>query len=374
MNDREKEDRVKVIAFYLPQFHEFQENNKWWGKGFTEWTTVKNAKPLFEGHNQPRVPLNKNYYNLLDDEVAEWQASLAKQYGIYGFCYYHYWFDGKMLMEKPMEKMLNNKNITLPFCICWANENWTRTWADKSKEILISQTYGNKEDWVNHYNYFSQFFLDNRYIKVEGKPILVIYRPEIIGPLREMLELWNEMAKKDGFPGICFMYQFKNYNHQKDKDGDLFDFGIEYQPVFSRWEYKKSFSFIIQFMVNNISDLLKIKSNRRNVICMDYDKEWKRVLKNKPRDEKMIPGAFTDWDNTPRHKNKGFIYLNANPRKFELYFTEQLKRTEKIYKKDMIFIFAWNEWGEGGYLEPDECYKYGYLEAVKNALEKYKDN
>ena len=368
MND----NKVKIIAFYLPQFHEFKENNEWWGKGFTEWNNVKGAKPLFEGHNQPRIPLNKNYYNLLEDDVAEWQAKLAEEYGIYGFCYYHYWFDGKMLMEKPMERMLSNKNITLPFCICWANENWTRTWADKSREVLISQTYGDREDWKKHYEYFRSFFKDDRYIKVDGKPVLVIYRPEIIGPLREMLTMWNEMAKADGFPGVCFMYQFKNYNHQKDKDGDMFDFGIEYQPIFSRWEYKKSFSFIRKFIINWVSDLLHLKTNEKNVVCMDYDKEWKRILKTRPRDEKMIPGAFTDWDNSPRHKNKGFVYLNANPQKFENYLKQQLLRTETVYNKDMLFMFAWNEWGEGGYLEPDEKYGYGYLEAVKNALNSYK--
>ena len=151
---------MKIIAFYLPQFHTFPENDEWWGKGFTEWTSVKNAKPIIKGHVQPRVPLNAEYYNLEDVRVMEKQAQLAKEYGIYGFCYYHYWFDGKMLMEKPMEQMLKNKDVDLPFCICWANENWTRTWARKSKEILIAQTYSDRQDWVEHFNYLYQFWKD----------------------------------------------------------------------------------------------------------------------------------------------------------------------------------------------------------------------
>ena len=359
---------MKIIAFYLPQFHTFKENDEWWGKGFTEWTNVKNAKPLFEGHNQPRIPLNKNYYDLSDDKVMEWQAELAKEYGIYGFCYYHYWFDGKILMKKPMESMLNNPNITLPFCICWANEDWTRAWADKSREVLISQTYGDKKEWQRHYEYLKQFFADSRYIHVNNKPIFVIYRPEIIPCLKDMLEEWNELAKKDGFAGICYIYQFKNYNHMKSSTGYLFDYGIEYQPIFSRWEYKKSISFIKQYLRNYVSDKLGIESRKENVICLDYDKEWQRILKTKPRDNKMIPGAFVDWDNTPRHKNRGMIYMGTTPEKFEKYLSQQIKRAKDVYKKDMIFLFAWNEWGEGGYLEPDEHYQYRMLEAVKKAL------
>ena len=361
---------MRIIAFYLPQFHCFEENDRWWGKGFTEWTNIRKAVPLFEGHTQPRVPLNNNYYNLLEDNVMQWQSEMAKQYGIYGFCYYHYWFGGKLLMEKPMENMLKNSNITLPFCISWANENWTQAWVNKSRKVLISQTYGSRDDWEKHYNYLRQFFLDKRYIKEGGKPLFIIYRPELIPVLREMLEFWNELAMKDGFKGICFAYQFKNYNHKKSKEGDLFQYGIEYQPVFSRKDYKKTVGFVNQYFRNFVADLFKRPTKIENTICFDYDKEWQNIIKTKPRDEKMIPGAFVDWDNTPRHKNRGSVYLNVTPEKFEKYLTIQIKRTKEIYHKDILFLFAWNEWGEGGYLEPDEKYQYRMLEAVRNALAK----
>ena len=144
---------MKIIAFYLPQFHEFRENDEWWGKGFTEWTNVKSAKPLYKGHNQPKVPYGEKYYNLLDTETLRWQSKLAKEYGVYGFCYYHYWFDGKMLMNRPMELLLENTDITQKFCICWANEKWTKAWAKKERTVLIDQTYGNEKDWKEHFEY-----------------------------------------------------------------------------------------------------------------------------------------------------------------------------------------------------------------------------
>ena len=168
---------MKIIAFYLPQFHCFPENDAWWGTGFTEWNNVRSAQPLFKNHNQPRVPLDNNYYDLTETENLRWQAHLAQKYGVYGFCYYHYWFNGKLLMEKPMEQMLSDKEIQLPFCICWANENWTKAWAKRSKEVLIAQNYENKEDWKKHFEYLEKFFKDKRYIKCNGKPLLVICRP-----------------------------------------------------------------------------------------------------------------------------------------------------------------------------------------------------
>ena len=170
---------MKIIPFYLPQFHNIPENDEWWGNGFTEWTNIKSAKPLFEGHKQPKVPINGNYYDLLNDDVKIWQAELAKKYGIYGFCYYHYWFNGKMLLEKPMEQMLTNHNIDIPFCICWANAAWTKAWVGEEKKVLIPQTYGGRNEWEEHFFYFLPFFKDRRYIRENNKPVIIIYRPQI---------------------------------------------------------------------------------------------------------------------------------------------------------------------------------------------------
>ena len=190
---------MKIIAFYLPQFHNIPENDEWWGDGFTEWTNVKKAKPLYEGHMQPRVPLGGNYYNLLDDNVKIWQADLAKKYGVYGFCYYHYWFNGKMLLEKPMEQMLANKEVDIPFCICWANEPWTKAWVGDERKLLIAQEYGQEEEWKQHFMYLLPFFKDERYITKNGKPLFVFYRPDIVPCMKEMIETWDKLAKENAF-------------------------------------------------------------------------------------------------------------------------------------------------------------------------------
>lgn len=359
---------MKIIAFYLPQYHTFRENDEWWGKGFTEWVNVKKSIPLFEGHNQPRVPLGENYYDLTNITTAKWQAELAKKYGIYGFCYYHYWFDGKLLMEKPMENMLRDKTIDLPFCICWANENWTKAWAKKSKEVLLAQNYENKDDWDRHFQYFLKFFRDERYIKVDEKPLLIIYRPELISCLEELLLYWNRQAQKNGFQGISYVYQQRFYNHQTDKAGYLFDYGIEYQPGYAMEPQKKTLNFISHQAFNYIVNKLKWKQTERSSILYDYDKTWQDILQISPKDNKMLPGAFVDWDNTPRYKGQGSLFKGVTPDKFRKYLSAQIKHAKEVYKKDMIFMFAWNEWGEGGYLEPDERNGYKMLEAIKHAL------
>lgn len=370
---------MKLIAFYLPQFHAFPENDEWWGKGFTEWTNVKSAKPLFKGHYQPRVPLNKNYYDLTNVDALKWQADIAKKYGVYGFCYYHYWFDGHMLMEKPMELMLANREVDLPFCICWANENWTKAWAQHSRKVLIAQTYGDRDDWERHFNYLLPFFQDKRYIYKDGMPVFVIYRPELIPTLRPMLELWDKLAKKNGLKGIVYMYQQHDYDHRTADTGDLFSYAIEYEPGRVRGYYPKfpkkeqqicSFKISFRRGLNLLVNKLHLKQTKLSSVCYSYDDAWKRILALKPTDNKLMPGAFVDWDNTPRYKSRASIFQGATPEKFERYLTQQICHARDDYKKDMIFMFAWNEWGEGGYLEPDEKYGYGMLEAVHNALEK----
>lgn len=366
-------DKMKIIAYYLPQFHCFPENDRWWGKGFTEWTSVKKTVPLYNGHNQPRVPLNHYYYDLTDVKALEWQCKIAKEYGVYGFCFYHYWFDGHMLMEKPMEILLEHKEINMPFCISWANEDWTRAWAKKSREVLITQTYGDREDWKKHFEYFYQFFQDERYIKVDGKPLLVIYRPELIGTLEEMLLYWNSLAEEKGMKGIVYASQRSSYNHQKEKTGYLFDYAIEYEPGIVRAEQAKTINIVVRKLLNLFVNKVGLPQSYFSTLLYDYDDAWKRILKRKPKDNKMIPGAFCDWDNSPRYGRKAIIYKGVTVEKFQKYLTEQIKRARKIYNKDMIFMFAWNEWGEGGYLEPDEQRGFGMLEAVRNSLNECKE-
>ncbi|MDO4179036.1 MAG: glycoside hydrolase family 99-like domain-containing protein [Phascolarctobacterium sp.] len=371
---------MKVIAFYLPQYHRIPENDRWWGEGFTEWTNLKKARPLFEGHYQPRVPLNGNYYNLLEDDVKVWQCKIAREHGIYGFCFYHYWFDGKMLLEKPMEQYLANPKCDLPFCICWANEHWTNAWVSKKDSVLIEQRYGERDQWVEHFNYFLPFFLDERYIKEDGKPLVVIYRPELIDVLNDMLDCWQEKAIENGLPGLVFAYQHVSYDNITDKDDSRFKYAIEYQPGYAQRDMDSDLFKSLKKIKGNINlflekhlkvtvDIHKLISSDQRLNITDYDAVWESLLKRVPPSEKYIPGAFVDWDNSPRRGDGGRIFVGGNPEKFESYFKRLIDRATRVYKKDYIFVFAWNEWTEGGYLEPDEKYGYGYLEAIKKALE-----
>lgn len=368
---------MKVIAFYLPQFHEIPENSEWWGEGFTEWVNVKKAKPLFEGHVQPRVPLNNNYYNLLDSETQVWQANLAKKYGVYGFCYYHYWFDGKLLLEKPMENMLSNQEVDLPFCICWANEPWTKAWVGE-KKVLIPQVYGTRKDWEEHFYYLLPFLKDKRYICENGKPLLVIYRPEVIECLNEMLDCWTELARQNGLQGLTYAYQNIDFDLQKNKDDSRFTYNIEFQPLYARHDmFKNKFKHlkairrkVAAFVERKIGvDLMKYGAGAFNSLQVDYDKTWNKILTRTPESEKNVPGAFVGWDNSPRKGEKGEVYVNDTPDKFRNYLSQQIKRAKEVYHKDFIFMYAWNEWAEGGYLEPDTRSEYGNLEAIYHALE-----
>ena len=363
---------MKVITFYLPQFHQTPENDKWWGEGFTEWTNMKKAKPLFEGHYQPRIPLNNNYYDLSDVKNIKWQAKIAKENNIYGFCFYHYWFNGKLLLEKPIHLFRDNKDIDMNYCLCWANENWTNGWVSDKNNILIEHDFNNKEDWKKHIDYFIEFFKDDRYIKIDGKPLLIIYYPNNIPLLKEMLEFWREEVKKAGFSGICFTFQHPFFYYDKKMDKSLFDYGIEFQPTFSKITRYKNNSEIQNLKIK-ISKFLQQKLNiyihiKKKLVKYDYDELWKEILKIKP-EKYMFPGAFVDWDNTPRKGNRGSVVEGATPEKFKMYFKELVKKAKEVYKKDYIFVFAWNEWAEGGYLEPDEKYGYKYLNAIKDVID-----
>ncbi len=375
---------MKIIAFYLPQFHEIPENNEWWGKGFTEWTNVKAAKPLFEGHKQPIVPLGSNYYDLLDNNTMRWQIDLAKKYGVYGFCFYHYWFDGHMLLQKPMENMLKDESLNIPYCICWANENWTNAWkADGDVKTLIQQTYGKEDEWRRHFEYLLPFFKDKNYILEDNKPFFVIYRPEIIPCLNEMLDCWDALAKENGFDGMVFAYQQQSFHILEGRDESRFKYNIEYQPSYARYDLRnnqtdkgaklafKARTFIrkIVYKIDEKAGTnISARLTRSGLHFEDYDELCKEIVNRRPDSEKAIPGMFVGWDNTPRRGSRGTVCLGSTPEKFGKYLKLQIENAKKNYKKDMIFIFAWNEWAEGGYLEPDEHNKYAYLEAIRDSL------
>ena len=384
------DNKIKVIAFYLPQYHEIPENNRAWGKGFTEWVNTKEAYPLFEGHYQPRIPLNNNYYNLLDIKIQRWQSDLAQQYNIFGFCYYHYWFkNGKKLLERPAENMLKDKNIKEPFCFCWANENWTKNWDGGNKEVIVDQDYGSENEWEQHFLYLVDFFKDDRYITIDGKPVFIIYKPELIPNLKIMLDYFRKRAEDYGFPGLDIMFQFPAYAFMPNHDENLYDHYIDFEPAYYtteethknrntstkekiKWKVK---TFLGASMSHKIARGLGIISSmgkdNSELSIIDYDDVWRAILDRKYRNGKFIRGAFNDWDNTARKKT-GTVYNGATPEKFGIYFCELLKKIKQDSGPKLVFINAWNEWGEGAYLEPDEKYKYEYLKTIKTELEKLK--
>ena len=350
---------------YLPQFHRTKENDEWWGEGFTDWTTVMHAKKLVENHYQPRVPLNDNYYNLLEKEIMVWQADLMRKYGIDAQCFYHYWFkDGRQVLEQPAENLLRWKDIDMPYCFCWANETWARTWSKLSNKnpwasvfekkgdmsdsgILLEQKYGDKEQWKQHFEYLKDFFGDSRYIKVDNKPVFLIYQPTLIPCLSEMLDQWNQWALKYGFSGIYTIGANSNYETDKKLDAILYH---EPQHIISLFNYRRP--------------------DRKNIQVLDYNEIWKEILEFSSSDDKAIYGGFVGYDDTPRRGREGVIVENADPKKFQIYLTELMAKNMAAHK-EFIFINAWNEWGEGMYLEPDHKYAYDYLEAVKYAKRSY---
>lgn len=357
--------KTKIVAFYLPQFHRTPENDKWWGEGFTEWTTVRSAKPLFPNHNQPHKPWE--YYNLLDKRIMKKQEELMHEYGVDGMCFYHYYFEnGRKILEKPAENLLNWKDIDMPFCFYWANQSWVRTWSnlqnanawsdvlDKREKregdgVLLKQAYGNKEQWKEHFYYLLPFFKDSRYIKRNGRPLFVIYRPEDIKCLAEMKDYWNELMENEGLPHIFFI--------GKNTYENVLDGYLDHQPQFAlseMWNERYENKYGISQLVN-------------------YDDVWNKIISNREVGDNYFYGGFVGYDDTPRHGKRGIVIYGQTPHKFRNYMICLLT---KAYRADCDFVFlnAWNEWGEGMYLEPDVENGNEYLQALKEAREFVDEN
>ena len=355
---------MRVICMYLPQYHTFPENDEWWGKGYTEWTAVKRGRPLYEGHVQPRVPLDKRYYDLVNEgvETLKWQAETARKYGVYGFSFYQYWFNGKQLMQKPMEILLEHPEIDINYCICWANESWTRTWYGLSEQVLMQQDYGEEEDWYRHFEYLLKFFNDKRYIKIDNKPVLQIYRSFDIDCLGRMQGCFNKWAEGEGYDGV-YLIAGRTAGQQETRT-ELIDGYYFFEPGYT---LKHDFSKIHE-MEYNVSVLWntmlnKLRTNKKLERSVRADFILNRI-KKRDYAENEFPGLIPDWDNTPRRGYKGLVYKGTSPEKFETVL-RVLKEKKEGHKNDFVFINAWNEWGEGAMLEPDEYRGYGYLEAIR---------
>lgn len=357
---------MKQFAFYLPQFHEIKENNEWWGDGFTEWTNVKKAIPLYHGHVQPKKPLGDNYYNLLNKETVVWQNNLMKKYGIYGMIYYHYYFEGKLLLEKPAENLLRWKDIKQPFFFCWANHTWNRSW-NGTREVLVQQTYGKKDSWEKHFEYLLPFFKDERYEKIDNKPVFMIF-DSAFDEKHEMFDFLNKKCIENGFSGI---YVIESYKAEKWPD-DLIRFkknkSNQTYKIFFRESsaasaiYKKQIKYTLKWLYMRIQDGFVKRGKFLSVKRFDGNTLYKIMTDVEPHSNEYVHGVFFEWDNTPRHSKRGFV---INPPSKETYF----KFMNSCKGEDYLFINAWNEWAEGMVLEPTAENGYKYLEWIKEWLE-----
>lgn len=357
---------MKKFAFFLPQYHEIEENNLWWGKGFTEWTNVTNAKPLYKNHMQPKIPLDNNYYNLLDKNVVKWQTELLKKYCVDGFIYYHYYFCGKKLLEKPAENLLKWKDIKQPFFFCWANHTWYRSWQG-TKEILIEQKYGNEDDWNKHFEYLLPFFQDERYEKIDNKPLFMIYDSNF-KEREKMLDFFNNKCKENGFAGMFIINTVSvlSYIHNdifvNDKRADSL---FLREPAVSYYLFNSKKVNLPFRIVSKVKRELALLGFKGTVVKYDGNKLFDIMIQNKKEmsNNRIISGLFFEWDNTPRHKERGYVITPPTKDKFLEYMS--------LCKNDeYIFINAWNEWAEGMMLEPTVEDGYKYLEWIKEVSNK----
>lgn len=357
-----KKKKARVIAFYLPQFHPIPENDEWWGKGFTEWTNVGKAKPLFKGHYQPRVPADLGYYDLRLSEVREEQAKMANHAGIEGFCYWHYWFAGKRLIERPFEEVLKSKKPNFPFCLAWANETWSGIWHGKPGEVLLEQTYPGIKDYENHFYNNLEAFHDERYIKVDGKPLFYIYRPLDIPNTSEFFDCWNNLAIKNGLKGIHFVGQVADKNQAKLVQC------LGYDAIHTYWLkdalIKENLSHLLW---NKISE--KLFKSKFTIPKWDFEKLSKRLVNKFDKAKNVYPNILSGWDNSPRSGIRGRIFVNYSPNTFEKHVVQVIDNVkEKEYDNNIVFMRAWNEWAEGNYVEPDMKYGRQYLDILKNNI------
>lgn len=379
--------KARVIAYYLPQFHPIPENDKYWGKGFTEWTNVAKAKPLFKGHYQPRIPADLGFYDLRLPEVREQQAQMAREAGIEGFCYWHYWFgNGKRLLQRPFNEVLQSGKPDFPFCLAWANHSWkTSTWENGGKDrMIVEQRYLGEEDYTLHFQEVLPAFKDKRYITIEGKPLFAIFDPYNFQDVSNFIKTWQRLAKENGLKGIYFIAMSNSTSTlQRNADGtlkrvtpnlksservynDLLNLGFDGINSFgkSRAEmlYMGKYARIAKKLLHQYLPFLPTH-------CINYEKITQHFFAPEDSWQNVYPSIFPQWDRTPRAGNSEGVYVNATPTTFKKHIQNALN---VIKNKDMehriLFLRSWNEWGEGNYVEPDLKYGHGFLDAIKEAI------
>ena len=365
MNASQKKDNPTVIAFYLPQYHPTPHNDEWWGKGFTEWTNVAKARPLFKGHYQPKLPADLGFYDLRLPETRRDQAEMARQYGVDAFCYYHYWFgNGHEELERPFNEVLASGQPDFPFMLCWANESWhAKFWnhdgTNVSRRVLAEQTYP-EGDAEKHFMHLLPAFRDPRYLRIDGKPAFMIYKPFNLPDIKGFIAQWQRLAKENGLPGIYFICQLQLDITDEKIDAllaDGFD-AVNTSRIFDVWVSRRTF-------------MQKLKAAwRRFVLRMPGAKKCSELyplfLTDKEKEENIIPTMLPNWDHTPRSGVTGTVIIDSDPEKFHSHALDTL-RCVSHKKNPIVFLKSWNEWGEGNYVEPDLRYGRGFLEALLKA-------
>lgn len=351
-----KDKKARLIAFYLPQFHPFKENDDWWGKGFTEWTNVKPAHSQFLGHYQPHVPHDDiGYYDLLDRDAQARQIELAKAYGIEGFCFYYYWFDGHRLMEKPIDNYLADPSLDHPFCLCWANENWSRRWDGLDSEVLIAQNHSAQDD-LGCIADLAKYIRDKRYIRVDGKPLVLIYRPSLLPDAAATAARWRKWCRENGI-GEIFLAYTQSFE-KEDPRTYGFDAAVEFPPNNSAPpNLTKTVVPFTESYAGQVYDWRVLVERSENYVAPDYT---------------LFRSVCPGWDNTARRKERGITFVNNTPALYQRWLGNAVADAQKRFKKAderLIFVNAWNEWAEGAHLEPDQLNGYAYLEATRAALD-----
>jgi len=369
---------IRPIAIYLPQFHPIPENDEWWGKGFTEWTNVTKARPLFSGHYQPQLPADFGYYDLRLPETMEYQAATAKRYGLEGFMFYHYWFNGKRILQTPIDNYRDKVKTNFPYFFCWANENWSRRWDGTDKEMLLQQNYSFNDD-VEHIRFLFRFFEDDRYMRVDGKPVLVVYKTEFMPDPQRTASIWREVAQKHGFPDLYLIrVEATDWSTRPAEIG--FDAAMQFQP-----DWRNIYKYLLpQHPAEKI--LMKLYDHRyagriyKKItkkrpysyphLVIDYKRFSEDFYDSHITAYKRYPCVTPSWDNYSRRQKGGaMIFHNASPDLYEKWLHQvALNFVPYSGEENFIFINAWNEWAEGNHLEPCLRWKTGYLEATKKAL------
>ncbi len=343
--------KPRLIAFFLTQFHPTPENDEWWGKGFTEWTNVTKASPLFDGHYQPHLPTDLGFYDLRLREARHDQIRLAKQYGIDGFCYHYYWFSGTRLLNRPLDDMLVDQESDMPFCLCWANENWTRRWDAAEHQVLISQKYLPDDD-LNFIKSLVPFLKDPRYIKIGGAPLVIVYRPQHLPNSCSTVQVWRDYCETVGIGKIHICAALTHGNEQYGEFG--FDSGVEFPPH--------------NLSCRNVNDRIEFHDQFYGN-AMEYQDIAQTYLTRQYRESNVFKTVFPSWDNTARSRERALVVLNGTPHNYEHWLAKALEQTVNTHpnEENLVFINAWNEWAEGCHLEPDRRFKLEFLEATLRA-------